>query len=82
MFIGFSTRLKRMGGFRLGIGKRVHGWTAIFILMFVGIFYLMWWSLLGCMWLIYGVCWLFFYLPIKLIVNAVKKRKAKQAGSV
>ena len=82
MFIGFSTRLKKMGGFRLGIGKRVHGWTAILILVFVGMFYLMYWSFLGCLWLMYGICWLCFYLPVKLIVTAVKKRKAKRAGDI
>jgi len=67
MFISFSKRLKRMSGFRIGKRFKLKGWTVAVFFIFIAMFYLMWWSLLAALWMIYGVCWLCFYLPYKLI---------------
>ncbi len=80
MFVSFSTKLKKAGGFRLGVGKRLHGWSAVFVLLFVGLFYLMYWSLLACAWVMYGVLWL-CWLPFSLIFKSKKKKSSSAAAS-
>lgn len=45
-----------MGGFRLGVGLRLtksNCWYFFFILLLVGTFYLCWYSLLACGWIMY-----------------------------
>lgn len=75
MFVGFSNTLFRMGKFRIGAGFRLKKSTAVFVLFFYAMFYLMWYSVLLSGWIIYGTCWLFFYLPYKGISKLVKNSK-------
>ena len=60
-----------MGGFRIGAGVRLKGWTAVFILLFFATFYMVWWSLLLCGWAIYGTYWV-FYKFIEWCVKEIK----------
>ena len=56
MFVGLSKRLKSMGGFRLGVGLRLTKSNCLyflFVLLFVGCFYLCWYSVLACGWILY-----------------------------
>ena len=75
MFVGLSKRLKSMGGFRLGVGLRLTKSNCLyflFALLFVGCFYLCWYSVLACGWMLYG---LFYglYLMFKYAAIGVKK---------
>lgn len=80
MFIGLSKTLKRMMGFRIGIGLRLNKSTAIVFGIFILMFYMMWYSVILSGWILYGFCWLFFYLPYKGISKAVKNLKEKKKG--
>lgn len=69
MFIAFSKRLKSMSGLRLGVGLRLTArnfWFMLFVLMFVGCFYLMWYTMIACGWLLYfmfyGLYKIYYYL--------------------
>mgnify|MGYP000874251520 CR=1 FL=1 len=77
-FVGFSKTLLRMGGFRIGAGIRLKKSTAAILGVFILMFYMMWYSVILSGWMIYGFCWLFFYLPYKGISSAIKKSKEKQ----
>ncbi len=70
--VGFYRTLLRMGAFRFGVGYSTRGVTGILMLCMFGIFNLMWYMVLGCLWIIYGVIWLVFVLPVK----AIKKIRA------
>ena len=82
MYIGFSKRLKSLSGIRIGAGYRIHGVMGIFILCGIGIANLIWYSILACMWMIYGMFWLMyqmcvwiFYKPVYYLVKAIKSKK-------
>ena len=82
MYIGFSKRLKRLSGIRIGAGYRISGFMGLFILLGIGMANLMWYSILACMWMLYGMFWLMyqmcvwiFYKPIKLLVKVIKSKK-------
>lgn len=60
MFFTFSKTIARVGGFRIGIGKRItskDAWWMCIILFFIGIFKLCWYVMLLGFWLTYA----FFY---------------------
>lgn len=80
MFIGFSKRLKAMAGFRICVGIRLNKWVALFVIPFIGIFYLMWYSLILCGWMIYGICYIYYWL-FKLIASGFKKLAASSRSS-
>ena len=79
MFIGFSKRLKSMGGFRLGIGMRLtwrNCWYFLFMLLFVGTFYLCWYSLIACGWMMYYLfygLYKIYYFMFKYAAIGIKK---------
>ena len=76
MYISFGRRLKSLG--RIRFGFRMKGSTAWIFAIFYGMFYLCWYMILACLWLMYGMCYLFFYLPIKLIIKCCKAHKASK----
>lgn len=53
MFLSFGKSLKLMGGFRLRVGTRLKSPVGIFLLMFAGIFYMIWYSLILGGWALY-----------------------------
>lgn len=73
MYIGFSKKLKALGGLRIGFGKRLSGAGGWILLCCCAVLNLFWYMILGCLWLMYGVGYL-FYLPIKAIVNVIHKK--------
>lgn len=73
MYIGFTKRLKALGGLRVGFGKRVSGATGAMLFCLAAIINLCWYMILGCVWLAYGAIWLMFILPIKAIKKHVNK---------
>lgn len=77
MYVGFSKKLKALGGMRLHIGGR--GRKGIIMLGIYGILYLYWYMFLACLWMMYGAGYLMFYLPYKGIRAAVRNKKAAAA---
>ena len=53
----------------------MHGTTGIVMLCIYGLMNLMWYMILGCCWITYGVIWLCFVLPINGIIKLCKNRK-------
>ena len=56
MHVSFGSRIRRGFGFRLG--WRLRGPAALVAAMVAGMFYLMWWSILGCAYITWACCWL------------------------
>lgn len=77
MYVSFGRRLRTLGRVRIGAGFRVRGATGLFLLMFVAIFRLMWYIMLGVLWMMYGIIYLCFILPIRGIVRLCKRRKTR-----
>lgn len=80
MFLSLSKTMARFGGFRLGLGIRINKRNyifALFIMMFVWLFKLMWYMLVLSFWMMYAVCY-GLYWCIKKIVQAIKGRNASQ----
>jgi hypothetical protein len=75
MYIGFSKTLIKLGGIRIGVGKRMKGSTGWIMLLFYGMLQVTWWMIVGTLWMMYGIGWLFVYLPIKGIINLYKKHR-------
>ena len=74
---GFPTsrNTQQVGKWRFGIGYSMHGTTGIVMLCIYGLMNLMWYMILGCCWITYGVIWLCFVLPINGIIKLCKNRK-------
>jgi hypothetical protein len=63
MFVSFTKTLKKMSGFRLGFGVRVNKRNALlwcFAMLFAGMFYLMWYMIIGAGWCLYFFLWAFY----------------------
>lgn len=76
MFVSFGHRLRGLSGMRVGF--RMRGSEGCFYACLFGcinaLILLLWYCMLGTFWLLYGMCYLFFYLPIKGIVKLCKKK--------
>ncbi len=79
MFVGFTKTLKRMSGFRLGFGVRVNKRNAplwCLAMLFAGMFYLMWYMIIGAGWCLYYLCFALYkiyYYMFKGIAIGCKK---------
>lgn len=73
MFLSFGRSLRRGFGFRFGF--RVKGATGAIMACVYAMLYLCWWLMLGTLYLMYGVCYVCLYLPIRWIVKFVKERQ-------
>ena len=75
MFVSFGRRLRGLSGMRVGFRmKGSTGCLLVGIYGFMNFFiYLLWYTMLGVFWLIYGLCYL-CYLLIKGIVKLCKKK--------
>ena len=71
---GFHKTLFKIGKFRFGIGYGTHGTKGLVLMLFVSLFYLMWWSILLSIWLVYGFVCLVVVLPIRLIKKLAQKK--------
>lgn len=78
MFLGFSTRLKQAGRFRIGAGFRLNRRNAVWgllLLAFIFMFQMIWYMLLLIMWLIYWMMYGLFMIYVfigKSVVQCVK----------
>lgn len=76
MFLSFGHRLRGLGN--VHVGFRMKGSTGCLLVGIYGFMnffiYLLWYTLLACFWLVYGVCYL-YYLLFKGIVLLCKKLK-------
>lgn len=79
MFVSFTKTLKKMSGFRLGFGIRVNKrnwWYWLVAMLFAGMFYLMWYMIIGAGWCLYYMCWAIYkiyYYMFKGIAFGCKK---------
>ena len=79
MFVSFTKTLKKMSGFRLGFGIRVNKknwWYWLLLMCFVGMFYLMWYTMIVVGWCLYYLCYALYkiyYLLFKGIAIGCKK---------
>ena len=73
MFLSIGRSLRR--GFSFRFGFRMKGWTGAIMSLVYLMFYLCWWCMLGTLYLMYGVCYVSLYLPIRGISRAVKKAR-------
>ena len=73
MFLSFSKTLKKMSGFRVGAHFRLKGWSLLVFGIFILMFYMVYWSFLAALWMIYGVCYL-YYLIFKGIASLFKRK--------
>ena len=76
MFLSIGRSLRR--GFSFRFGFRMKGATGAIMAVVYAMFYLCWWCMLGTLYLMYGVCYVCLYLPIKWISKAVKERQRKR----
>ena len=85
MFISLSKSFGKVGGFRIGIGKRVtskNAWWLALIVFFVAIFQLMWYMMVFCFWLMYAMCyglWWCIKKPVQGLIILIKKTLSKKA---
>lgn len=86
MFVSFTKTLKRMSGFRLGVGVRVNKRNAPLwccAMLFAGMFYLIWYMIIGAGWLLYFMCYaiykIYYYL-FKGIIICCKKLFSHSSG--
>lgn len=77
--VGFHKTLFKLGKWRFGIGYSTRGLTGIIMLCVFGMVNLMWYMILGMLWLTYGVIWLVFILPFKLINRKANKNQDQQS---
>ena len=72
MFVSFTKTLKKMSGFRLGFGVRVNKRNAplwCFAMLFAGMFYLMWYMIIGAGWCLYFFLWAFYKIYYYLFMG-------------
>lgn len=75
MFVSFTTTLKKMMGFRIGIGVRVNKSNAIWFslaMLFAALFYMMWYTIIGCGWLLYFMIYGIYKIYYLLFVGCKK----------
>ena len=80
MFVSFGRKLRGLGSMRVGF--RMKGSEGC---LFLGVYgcinaciYLMWYCMLAMFWLVYGICYLCFYLPIKGIIKLCKNKNVSK----
>ena len=75
MHVSFGRRLRALGRVRLFAGFRCQGLMGWSLLLVVALVRLYWYLMLGVLWMVYGIIYLCFVLPIRGIVRLCKKRK-------
>ena len=79
MYISFGRRLRGFGNMRVGF-RMSTSQGCLFACIYGCInamIYLFWYMILACFWMVYGIGYVFYYLPIKAIINLCKDKKAK-----
>ena len=70
----FHYTLFKMGKFRLDVSKRFSGAALYIVGFFALMFYLMYFAMLGALWLIYGILWITFAIPSRIIKHLNRDR--------
>ena len=84
MFLSLSKTLTKFGGFRFGVGMRLtkkNAWWMFFVLLFVYMFKAYWYMMIICLWLIYAICY-GFYWCIKKLCQKIKLLLQKRINSI
>ena len=71
---GFHKTLLKIGKWRFGIGYSTRGTAGLIMVCIYAVLNLMWYMILGCLWMMYGMIWLFFILPIKGLSKLIKNK--------
>lgn len=88
MFISLSKTIGKVGGFRIGIGKRItskNAWWMCLIICFVAMFQLMWYMMVLCFWLMYAMFYGMWWCCKKLfqaIAGAISAGKNAKSNYV
>ena len=85
MFISLSKTIERFGGFRVGFRMRLNKKNAIWfslIIMFIGIFKLMWYMMILCGWMMYAICFGLYWCIKKLISVLLKKHNNQRNQNI
>lgn len=77
MFLSFSKTLKKMSGFRIGAHFRLKGWSLLVFGIFILMFYLVYWSILAALWMIYGVCYLYYLIFQRHCISVQAKEQSR-----
>lgn len=62
MRLTFHKTLFKLGKIRIGIGYTRNNPLGWCLLLFASFFYLIWYTMIGCLWMMYGVCILMYYM--------------------
>lgn len=77
MYVSFGRRLRALGRVRIGAGLRFNGLMGWSLILVVALLRLYWYLMLGMLWMMYGIIYLCFVLPIRGIVRLCKRRKTQ-----
>lgn len=80
--VGFHKSLFKLGRFRFGIRYRAKGISGLIMLLVYGFMNFCWYAILGSLWLMYGIIWLFFILPIKLVRMLINQKKKEDENNI
>ena len=72
--VGFHKTLFKLGKWRFGIGYGFHGITGTIVFLFCCLLNAIWYLIIMCIWMMYGIVYVLFILPYRLI----KKHKEKK----
>ena len=88
MFISFSKTIGKVGGFRIGIGKRVtskNAWWMSLVICFVAMFQMIWYMCLLSLWMMYAACYCMFWIckaTFKGIVSLFSRVKIQSKKAI
>ena len=74
MFISFSKTIARVGGLRIGVGKRItakNAWWMLLVVCFVAVFKFMWYMCVFILWLVYAMLYGMWWCCKKIIQGVV-----------
>lgn len=77
MYISFGRSLRTLGRVRICAGYRCRGLMGWSLLLVVAMLRMSWYLMLGVLWMIYGIFYLFMILPIRGIARLCKRDKKK-----
>lgn len=77
MYVSFGRRLRALGRVKVGASFRLNGPMGWSLILVVALLRLYWYLMLGVLWMLYGIVYLCFVLPLRGIARLCKKRKTQ-----
>lgn len=80
MFITLSKTIGKIGGVRIGVGKRItskNAWWMLMLLSFAYIFKAMWYMCIFSLWLMYAMCYGIYWLISSMIKAIIRMINSK-----